>query len=112
MPPRKRAAAAPKDTAPVEETLPPAVVDEDPTVADTPQDTGNSQTEPDDGDAQDNAVSAESKAGDDSDDDTPDPNPADEPDSGEEPCNHCWPAGWPENATSVGCGHGSWNRDL
>jgi hypothetical protein len=28
------------------------------------------------------------------------------------PCPNCFPGGWPEEATSAGCGHGTWNRDL
>lgn len=30
----------------------------------------------------------------------------------EPPCPECFPAGWPDAATSVGCGHGTWNRTL
>lgn len=28
-----------------------------------------------------------------------------------EPCTTCFPDGWPDGATAVGCEHGSWTRD-
>jgi hypothetical protein len=27
------------------------------------------------------------------------------------PCTTCFPGGWPETSTAVGCEHGSWTRD-
>lgn len=27
------------------------------------------------------------------------------------PCAECFPNGWPETSTAVGCEHGSWTRD-
>lgn len=30
----------------------------------------------------------------------------------EQPCAECFRDGWPDDATSVGCSHGTWNRDL
>lgn len=30
----------------------------------------------------------------------------------EPPCTTCFPDGWPAEATSAGCSHGSWNRTL
>lgn len=29
----------------------------------------------------------------------------------ETPCQSCFPDGWPDDATAVGCEHGSWTRD-
>jgi hypothetical protein len=29
----------------------------------------------------------------------------------EQPCAECFPNGWPEDAFSVGCTHGTWVRD-
>lgn len=28
------------------------------------------------------------------------------------PCTDCFPGGWPGDSTSVGCHHGTWNREL
>jgi hypothetical protein len=30
----------------------------------------------------------------------------------EQPCTECFRDGWPDDATSVGCSHDTWNRDL
>lgn len=30
----------------------------------------------------------------------------------EQPCTECFRDGWPGDATSIGCSHGTWNRDL
>jgi hypothetical protein len=52
-------------------------------------------------------------AGDTTDATPAEPEPARAGDSdAEQPCTECLPAGWPDDATSVGCGHGTWNRDL
>ena len=29
----------------------------------------------------------------------------------EAPCKICFPDGWPDSVTAVGCEHGSWTRD-
>lgn len=30
----------------------------------------------------------------------------------EQPCTECFREGWPDGTTSIGCAHGTWNRDL
>jgi hypothetical protein len=34
------------------------------------------------------------------------------PQAADAPCTECFPGGWPADATSVGCGHGTWGRDF
>lgn len=102
MPPRKRAAAQPKETPTLEEQQAPPEPTENPGADDgqqvAPADSGGSTDSP-------NAAS-------DGDDTPTSSDSPDETDPGEQPCTQCWPAGWPDYATSLGCGHGSWNRDL
>ena len=28
-----------------------------------------------------------------------------------EPCTECFPGGWPDGSTGLGCEHGTWSRD-
>ncbi|MFI8535335.1 hypothetical protein ACIGMX_34460 [Streptomyces aquilus] len=111
MPPRKRAASAPKDgpeqelAAPVDEGAEgDAVEDEAPDVVD------NSA-----------ALAAEDThqtgpAGDEGPEPDVDPKPDDvvpersDLQNVDQPCKECCPNGWPENAFSVGCTHGTWVR--
>jgi hypothetical protein len=96
MPPRKRAAAQPKETPTLEDPQAPVDSTEEPGADNAPQ------VEPTDSANPDDTTDATPTPSGDSDDTEP----------SEQPCTQCWPAGWPEGATSLGCGHGSWNRDL
>jgi hypothetical protein len=84
MPPRKRAAAAPKtQPAGKQEGL------EAPDTEETPEADSVEEAAPD------------QSAGPDS--------PAD-PASANLPCTVCFPDGWPDGVTARGCEHGSWTR--
>jgi hypothetical protein len=96
MPPRKRAASAPNDE-PEQEPLAPEA---------------DASTEPDD----DTEVSA--PAADATDEVPADTDDADQDDEAArsdlqtvgQPCQECFPNGWPEGAFSVGCTHGTYVR--
>jgi hypothetical protein len=82
MPPRKRAQATPK-----------------------PEPDG-SASDPQEGQAAADEVEGVAK------EPTPPIEPEPDPVNAEQPCADCFPAGWPADATSAGCGHGTWNRTL
>lgn len=100
MPPRKRAAAPPKSETPGEETTPkepgtaPATGDE---AAPQPP-AGTEDTGGGDGTAPPSETPPETPAKSDLQD-------------VEQPCAECFPGGWPEQAFSVGCAHGTWIRE-
>jgi len=93
MPPRKRAASAPK-TEPAQEPETLEAAD----TADTAG--GDAAAEPDEAPADDSA------------DQTPDAPKAERGDvqAAGKPCQECFPNGWPEGAFSVGCTHGTYVR--
>lgn len=92
MPPRKRAAPAPKPKPAAEPEGLDALAEDAPEEA---ADAGDAEA-----DEATDAAPAE-----------PEPAKGGDPDA-EQPCTDCFPAGWPDGATSAGCGHGTWNRDL
>jgi hypothetical protein len=103
MPPRKRAASAPK-AEPEQEPLAPETEDEaagrqadadshepaEETADPTPTDGGGQ--EPDSAKDEDNAARNDLQAAD-------------------KPCGECFPNGWPEGIFSVGCTHGTYIRE-
>lgn len=104
MPPRKRAAAAPKtteapgaDTAPPE-PAPPAAGDETET-AQPPATNGPGTADAD-------LPPEETTAA-----EPPAPPARSDLKDVEQPCAECFPNGWPEQAFSVGCTHGTWIRE-
>jgi hypothetical protein len=57
-------------------------------------------------------IEAEPTLGDGADPDV-EPEPAAEPAGEVElPCPECFPLGWPDGATSAGCHHGTWLREV
>ncbi|MFI1165650.1 hypothetical protein ACH4UM_19045 [Streptomyces sp. NPDC020801] len=103
MPPRKRAASAPK--AKPDEPIEPLTANEDAGLAaDEP-----ASELPDSGPADDGS----SDAGDPVPPDDPDDEPegSDDPQTADAPCIECFPGGWPAQSNAVGCTHGTWQRD-
>lgn len=97
MPPRSRKPAEPT---PAEETAGQAA---DNTIED-PAPTDGPAAEP-----QDTPKAPEGDEPPAADDTVTPPEPSD-PDAA--PCTECFRAGWPDEATSVGCSHGTWDRTL
>ncbi|MEV7034632.1 hypothetical protein AB0N99_30925 [Streptomyces sp. NPDC093272] len=102
MPPRKRAASAPKAD-PEQE---PAVIEADEEAPPNEADGSTAELVPGDPEDADADEEQEPKAG--------EPE-GDEPErsdlqTAEQPCAECCPNGWPEGAFSVGCTHGTWVR--
>lgn len=103
MPPRKRAASAPKDESEQEPLAPENEAD------------GQQADATGDPDAREPHDSDDTGAGDESaanagDGDGEKPERSDLQ-TVDKPCEECFPNGWPEGAFSVGCTHGTWIRD-
>lgn len=97
MPPRKRAASAPKAESEQEPLAPENEADDQQDAAD---DSASSAEEP-----QEQAPDGGEKP---AEDDAPERSDLQTVDK---PCKECFPNGWPEGAFSVGCTHGTWTRD-
>jgi hypothetical protein len=93
MPPRKRAASAPKSEPEQEELETPA---DEVAPKETPEAVGAEEAEPEE------APSPETPA-------DPEP-PEDDPADADLPCISCFSDGWPDGVTARGCEHGSWTR--
>lgn len=106
MPPRARKTAQTRPPKPAEaKPEPDASDDPDGTPEPSALDGGDGQ------DAPNGAPIDPPDLSDDSDDEGPPPE-NDPPQDGEPPCTDCFTSGWPDGATSVGCHHGTWNREL
>lgn len=111
MPPRKRAASAPK-----------AESEQEPVTPETEGDGQQAELSHDSAPASDDSTTPaddnadQTPASPDNDDgQTPDADDEDEPERSDlqavdQPHEECFPNGWPEGAFSVGCTHGTWVR--
>jgi hypothetical protein len=92
MPPRKRAASAPKDEPEQEPLTPDASTGTEPDEAQTADAADEAPADTDQNDGGGDAERSDLQTAD-------------------QPCPECLPNGWPEGAFSVGCTHGTWVRD-
>jgi hypothetical protein len=97
MPPRKRAASAPKDETEQELQTPETETAAEGQQAELEAAPAGDSTEP-------------APAGDGGDQDAADEPERSELREAEMPCGECFPNGWPEGAFSVGCIHGTYVR--